>query len=88
MVRHLMARWKESGEPEPTAINEVEELAMRHRKLTSSSTSFLRPENTRNGIEKNSGDDEFSSSSEEEVDKAPGRSDDESDERNMAIFEK
>ena len=36
MVRHLMARWKESGEPEPTPINEVEELAMRHRNLTSS----------------------------------------------------
>ena len=83
-----MARWKESGEPEPTAINEVEELAMRHRKLTSSTTSFLQPENTRNGIEKNSGDDESSLSSEEEVYEAPGRSDDESDERNMAIFEK
>ena len=86
MVCHLMARWKESGEPEPTPINEVEELAMRHRNLTSSTTSFLQPSNTCNGTESNRWDDESSLPSEEEVYEVPAHSDDESNERNMAIF--
>ena len=36
MVRHLMARWKESDDPEPTPINEEEELALRQMNLTNS----------------------------------------------------
>ena len=39
MIRHMMARWKESGEPEPTPINEEEKLSLRHQRSTSSSLS-------------------------------------------------
>ena len=39
-------------------------------------------------VKQNSGDDESSLSYEEEVYEAPARSDDESNERNMTIFEK
>ena len=34
MVRHLMARWKESDDPEPTPINEEEELALSQMNLS------------------------------------------------------
>ena len=84
MVRHLMARWRESGDPEPTAINEVEELAMRHRKLTSSSTtSFVQPANTSN--EQKSNDDSSLSSDEDFC--VADHSSDESDDRIMAAFD-
>ena len=82
MVWHLMARWRESGEPEPTPINNVEELAMRHRRLTSSSSTTHQQKSPTNGEK-----DQSESSDDEFFDPAPpNHSDDESDERNMATF--
>ena len=80
--------WRESGKPEPTPINQFEELAVRHRSLKISATT-PRPIQNIKSVEQTFQDNSFSSlQSEEFFDTEPvAHIDDGSDKRNMAAFD-
>ena len=85
----MMARWKESDEPQPTSINKIEKLALRHRNLTSSYTTYF-PISNLQDIENTQKNDNSSSSGTEEDffdTQQIAHSDDDSDKQNMAAFD-